>query len=98
MNGSSQPDSTNAIFPEVTFSAFLMSLASAALVGIGEAADPVSGKTTKNMSLARTNIDMLELLRKKTKGNLDESESALLENLICELKLKYVMHVNEKDT
>lgn len=80
------------IFPEVTFSAFIMSLASAAMVGMGEAPDPVSGQTLKNLALARTNIDMLELLRQKTAGNLNDDENSLLESLLCDLRLKFVMH------
>lgn len=84
------------LFPEVTFSAFLMSLASSALVGLGEAPDPQTGKVSKNLALAHTNIDMLELLRQKTKGNLDEKENALLENLLCDLRLKFVMNTNKK--
>lgn len=82
---------TEAMLPAVTFSAFIISLASAALVGLGEAPDPGSGKTMKDMVLARHNIDVLEMLRQKTIGNLDERESALLENLLCELRLKFVM-------
>lgn len=87
---------SGSLFPEVTFSAFIMSLASAALVGLGEAADPVSGETRKDLSLARANIDILELLRQKTDGNLDENENALLENLLCDLRLKYVMQTGKK--
>lgn len=87
---------TDTIFPEVTFSAFIMSLASTALVGLGEAPDPASGKTFKDLGLARTNIDILELLRQKTSGNLDASENALLENLLCDLRLKYILNANDK--
>lgn len=85
---------TDSLFPEVTFSAFIMSLASTALVGLGEAPDPTSGNTSRDMGLARANIDILELLRQKTNGNLDENENALLENLLCDLRLKYILKSN----
>lgn len=83
--------SQESMMPEVTFSAFIISLASSALVGLGEAPDPANGKIMKDLSLARHNIDVLEMLRQKTLGNLNERECALLENLLCELRLKFVM-------
>lgn len=83
------------MMPEVTFSAFVMSLASAALVGMGLAPDPSTGKLSSDMLLARHNIDILEMLRQKTCGCLDEKESKLLNNLLCDLRLKFVMQFNK---
>lgn len=85
--GSSQ----NTVMPEVTFSAFIMSLASAALVGLGEVPDPGTGKIDCDLPLARHNIDVLEMLRQKTQHGLNPDESQLLESVICELRLKYVI-------
>lgn len=86
----SQPDDAR-VMPEVTFSAFIMSLASAALVGLGEVPDPGTGKIECDLPLARHNIDVLEMLRQKTQGGLNQDESQLLESVICELRLKYVI-------
>ena len=83
------------VYPEVTFSAFIISLASSALVGLGEVPDPSSGKTGKDMQLARHNIDLLEMLRQKTKNGVNEDEASLLESLLCELRLKYVI-INDR--
>ena len=77
--------------PEVSFSTFIVSLASAALVGLGEVPDPASGQTNRDLLLARHNIDILEMLRQKTSGCLERDERTLLENLLCELRLKYVI-------
>lgn len=82
---------TDPVYPEITFSAFIMSLASSALVGLGEVPDPSSGKVSKDMSLARHNIDLLEMLRQKTKGGVNQDEASLLDSLLCELRLKYVI-------
>ncbi len=90
-------DDSSQPLPEVTFSAFIISLGTAALVCMGEAQDPASGKIRKDMPLARHNIDVLEMLRQKTCGCLDEREKALLDNLLCDLRLKYVMKCEEKD-
>lgn len=83
--------------PKVTFSAFVMSLASSALVGLGEVADPASGAMGCDMMLAKHNIDVLEMLRQKTLGNLEEQEALLLENLLCDLRLKYVIKCGSQD-
>ncbi len=84
-------DSSSMPLPEVSFSTFIVSLASAALVGLGEVPDPASGKTSRDLLLARHNIDVLEMLRQKTSGCLEHEERKLLENLLCELRLKYVI-------
>ena len=85
------------LFPEVTFSAFIMSLASAALVGLGEAPDPETGKTETNLSLARHNIDLLDMLLEKTSGNLNKREQELLDNLLYDLRVKYIMRRDNAD-
>lgn len=78
--------------PEVTFSAFIISLASSALVGLGEAPDPATGKPGRDMTLARHNIDTLDMLREKTQGNLNHDEERLLASVLCELRLKFVIN------
>lgn len=80
------------VYPEVTFSAFIMSLASSTLVGLGEVPDPASGKIAQDLILARHNIDLLEMLRQKTKGGVSADEASLLESVLCELRLKYVIN------
>ncbi|MDR1777379.1 MAG: DUF1844 domain-containing protein [Desulfovibrio sp.] len=77
--------------PEVCFSTFILSLASSALAHLGEVPLPESGRTEKNLSLAKHSIDVLEMLRLKTQSNLDEQENRLLEGLLYELRMKYVI-------
>lgn len=86
------------VLPEVTFSAFIISLASAALVGLGEVADPATGRVSRDLLLARHNIDVLEMLRQKTEGGLNAKERALLDQLLCDLHLKYVINSDTKTT
>lgn len=85
------------VYPEVTFSAFVISLASSALVGLGEVPDPTTGKISKNLLLARHNIDILEMLRQKTAGGVNREEASLLESLLCELRVKYVIIADATD-
>ena len=77
--------------PAVTFSAFVLSIASSALVHLGEVPDPESGQTTRNLEVAKHNIDVLSMLKDRTAGNLDADEMRLIDAVLYELRLKYVM-------
>lgn len=74
----------------IDFSTLIFSLATGAFIHLGLAPDPVTKKTEKNISMAKQNIDILEILHKKTKGNLNTEEAALLDNLLAELRLRFV--------
>lgn len=78
------------VLPEVTFTAFVMSLNTAALFHFGELADPETGRTAKDLMLAKHTIDTLALLKDKTVGNLTRDEENLLDTVIYDLKLRFV--------
>ncbi|MCX7823314.1 MAG: DUF1844 domain-containing protein [Syntrophobacterales bacterium] len=80
--------------PKVDFSTFVFSLASSALVHLGEVKDPLTGQISTNLQLARQIIDTLGMLEEKTKGNLDEAEEQLLKSLIYDLRIKFVKKVS----
>ena len=80
---------------QVDFSTFIMSLTSSAFYHLGDMADPTTGKKEVNLPAVQQTIDMLLMLREKTKGNLKEDESKLLEQLIYELQVKYVAKTKE---
>ena len=84
-NESKQP------MPVVTFSAFVLSIASSALVHLGEVPDPESGEIGRSLEVAKHNIDILSMLKDKTAGNLDADEMRLIDAVLYELRLKYVM-------
>ena len=75
---------------QIDFSTFIMSLTSSAFYNLGDIADPETGKMETNLPAVHQTIDMLTMLREKTKGNLNEEEKKLLEQLIYELQMKYV--------
>jgi hypothetical protein len=75
---------------EANFSVLIMSLASTALMSMGLAPQE-NGETIKDMALARFNIDLLVMLKEKTKNNLNTEESKFLESLVHDLQAKYVM-------
>jgi len=76
--------------PEVNFSSFLLSLSSSALLHLGEITDPQSGEKRKDLALAKQSIDIIGILKDKTKGNLSEEEENLLQNLLYDLRMRFV--------
>jgi hypothetical protein len=79
--------------PEVSFSSFILSLSTSALVHLGEVPDPVTQKQDKLLPLAKQTIDMLGMLRDKTKGNLTPDEEKLLDHFLADLRWRYVREV-----
>ena len=76
--------------PEVNFSSFLLSLSSSSLFHLGEIADPQSGEKKKDLALAKQSIDIISLLKDKTKGNLTQEEENLLDHLLYDLRMRFV--------
>jgi len=81
---------------EVTFSAFIMGLATQILVCLGEIPDPITNQKSKNIIVARQTIDVLALLQAKTKGNLTPDEDKLLGEMLGSLRLAYVEAVKKQ--
>jgi len=77
--------------PAIDFSTFVLSLGTSALYHLGLVADPETGEAAApDVPLARQTIDTLEMLQVKTSGNLDAQEQQLLENLLYELRMRFV--------
>ena len=76
--------------PELTFAAFLWSLSEQALAALGEVPDPSSGQVSRDLLLAQQMIDIISMLRDKTRGNLDAQEQAMLKEILSGLQMKYV--------
>src|SRR5437868_12251310 len=74
----------------ISFSTFILGLASTALIHLGEAPDPETGRRTVSLELARQSLGLLDLLEQKTKGNLTADEQQLFSSLLTDLRLKFV--------
>jgi hypothetical protein len=85
--GSSEQDIP---FPEINFSSFLFSISTSALIQLGEIQDPVSQTRDKNLPLAKQTIDLIGMLKEKTKGNLTPDEEKLIEHILFDLRMRYV--------
>lgn len=78
---------------DLNFSTFVISLSTQALAHLGEIEDPVDRRVTIDLGAAKQLIDILGILKDKTKGNLDAAEAGLLENMLYDLRLRYVERV-----
>ena len=74
----------------INFRAFIFGLASSTLIELGAAPHPETGQLSMNVTLAQQSLSLLEMLRAKTRGNLDAEEERLFANLLTELRLRYV--------
>lgn len=75
---------------EASFSMLTMSIASSALMAMGLTPDPQSGKTEADKNVARFNIDLLLVLKEKTKNNLNADEMDLLNHIMQDLQMKFL--------
>lgn len=86
----SDPDDKSGL-PEMSFATLVLSLSTSALIHLGVPPEPeTEAPAEPNLPLARQTIDILEVLREKTRGNLDEAEKQLLESVLHDLRLRFV--------
>ncbi len=76
--------------PPASFASLVLMLATGAVQYLGLAPDPITKKVEPNLDLAKHTIDVLEIVKEKTKGNLNENEAEMLDGLLHDLRLKYL--------
>lgn len=76
--------------PQITFSLFVQSLAHQSMMALGIAPWPDSGLIRQDLIVAKETIDILQILKDKTVGNLSAEEAHLMENLVYQLKVAFV--------
>ena len=74
--------------PPPTLASLLVGLATSALIHLGES--PEAGPEPPDLPAAKQIIDLMGVLKAKTRGNLESEEETLLETLLYDLRLKYV--------
>ena len=82
--------------PEINFSTFVVSLSTQALMHLGEIANPISGKIDPDVPAAKQMIDMLGMIKEKTSGNLNANEDRLMQEILFDLRMKYVEAVKQR--
>ena len=81
---------------KINFSTFVFSLAGSAQVHLGLIPNPADNKKEVSLPLAKQSIDILELLKEKTKGNLSNDEGELLDHLLFDLRMRFVEEDKKK--
>jgi hypothetical protein len=76
--------------PPVDFTTFILSFASTALIQMGAAPDPETNKSDVDLELARQTIDLLGMLREKTRGNLSDEETRIFDAMLYDLRVQFV--------
>ena len=87
MSTQTEPQNANL---EASFSMLIMSIASSALMSLGLSPDPNTGKIEPDKQVARFNIDLLVILKEKTKTNLSGEEQDLLSHILQDLQSKFL--------
>jgi hypothetical protein len=82
---------------EPDFGFFITTLSLQASIDLGAVPNPVSNKKEENLVQAKFLIDTLGMLKGKTKGNLTQEETNLLENVLYELRMQYIEKTKKGD-
>jgi hypothetical protein len=93
----SKDDSAETIdppMPPASFEMLLTTLATEALMALGQLPHPVTGKTETRRNQAKFLIDTVDVLRQKTAGNLTTSEQEVLDSLLHQMRLIFVQTAN----
>jgi hypothetical protein len=80
----------DAPLPEVTFTNLIISFSTSVLIQLGEIQDPLTQKSEENLPLAKQTIDLIGMLKEKTKENLTPEEEKLIEAVLYDLRMRYV--------
>ena len=75
---------------DIQYFQLVLSLQAAAMQQMGKVASPLTGKVERDMDMARNSIDMIEMVERKTRGNLSDDERKLIEHVLYELRLNFV--------
>lgn len=86
MTTDNSKDQTN----KILFANLIIMLSSSAMQQLGKLVDPLTNKTETNLEAAQMTIDMLDMLKEKTRGNLDKDENKMLGDILSSLQMNYV--------
>ena len=75
---------------EVNFLSFVLGLGTQALLHLGDMENPISHRVERDLEAAKQVIDLLGILREKTRNNLEPAEEAMLDSTLYDLRMRYV--------
>jgi len=89
-----KPEESQPIIPPLDFSSLVLPFYTQAVIKLGLAKDPLTNKEEKNLELAKRLIDLLGLMKDKTKGNLKSEEEKFIEACLHQLRTAYMEKLN----
>lgn len=69
-----------------------------AMIAMGKIKNPMTDKTEKDMNQAQFSIDILDMMKEKTAGNISDYEAKYLENTTGQLKLNYMDEMKKEES
>ena len=84
------PEPDKQKLPPIDFASFIISLSTSVLIYLGEIPDPLSNEKKEDFMSAKQTIDLISLLKEKTRGNLTQQEEEFMENILYDLKMRFV--------
>ena len=80
---------------QLMFTQLVIMFQMATMQQLGKLKNPVTDKVERDLAAAQTSIDMLDMLKEKTKGNLAPEEDHFLSDALRDLKLNFVDEMNK---
>ncbi len=81
---------------QILFINLITMLGSSAMQQMGKLVNPITKKTEINLESAQITIDMIAMLKDKTKGNLSDEENAVVADILSSLQMNYVETTKEE--
>lgn len=83
---------------DVMYYQLVLSIQASVMHHLGKVMSPITGKIERDLEAARYSIDMLEMLERKTSGNLSAEEKKLLDHVLYELRINYLEESGKGDS
>ena len=87
-----QPEGQETALPDPDFKMLIAQFGAQAMMELGEIQNPISGKSEVSLTRAKFTIDVLQLIKDKTEGNLTPEEMQYVDGVLYELRTKFVQH------
>jgi hypothetical protein len=94
-NANIDNDNSNDVF---LFQHLVVMFQTLALQQLGKLMNPITGEMERDLLQAKITIDMLDMLQRKTTGNLEEDEKKIIDTVLMELRMNYVDETNRGKT
>ncbi len=83
---------------EALFLQLISTLYSSAMWQLGKVMNPITGKIEKDINAANATIELIGMLKEKTKGNLNNAELSAIDSALSNMQMNYVDEVKRDET